>query len=74
MKQATLPDFLTDAQIELCAELYPNREAIRDRVILPNMAEINRKLGQENDANYLSYAVMYVIRRSKMMSSARASS
>ena len=31
------------------------------KIILRNMAAINRKLGQENDPNFLAYAVEYVI-------------
>ena len=63
MKTVTLPDFLTEQQIQKATELYPNREAIREQVIRPNMTEINRKLGQENDPDYLAYAVVYVIMR-----------
>lgn len=57
----TLGDFLTDAQIQKAVDLYPDTKAIREQVIEPNMATINRKLGQENDAAYLSYAVQYAI-------------
>ncbi len=63
MRTVTLPDFLTEAQIKKATELYPNREEIREQVIKPNMTEINRKLGQENDPDYLAYAVVYVIMR-----------
>ena len=66
MKTMTLPDFLTAAQIEHAQRIYRklNMDAvkvIREEVIEPNMAEINRKLGQENDASYLAYAVVYVL-------------
>lgn len=64
MKTVKLGDFLTDAQMDLCAHLYPDRVAIRDKVIAPNMAEINRKLGQENDPDYLSYAIVHAIGQS----------
>jgi hypothetical protein len=60
MKTVKLGDFLTDSQIRQCQNLYPDRKRIRDEVILPNMQTINEKLGQENDADYLSYAVIYV--------------
>ena len=36
-------------------------KAIEEQVIKTDMAEINRKLGQENDATYLAYAVTYVV-------------
>ena len=65
MKTMTLPQFLTDAQIAEAAKLYQahGMEAtakILAQVIAPNMAAINGKLGQENDARYLAYAVVYV--------------
>jgi len=56
-----LGDFLTDAQIARCRALYPDRRRIRDEVIAPDMVAIDRRLGQENDAGYLSYAVIYAI-------------
>ena len=59
--QFTLPDFLTEEQIAQCAKLYPDQKAIVKEVIEPNMVEINRKLGQENDARYLGYVVIYVL-------------
>jgi hypothetical protein len=39
------------------------RQQILSQVIEPNMADINRKLGQENDPRYLTYAVLYVLQR-----------
>lgn len=60
VKHTSLPAFLTREQLRECERLYPNRAAIRDTVISPNMIEINRKLGQENDPEYLAWAVMYV--------------
>ena len=61
VKTISIGDMLTDEQIQRCGALYPSRERIRDEVILPNMAEINRRLGQENDPDYLSYAIVYVL-------------
>jgi hypothetical protein len=66
MKQVTLPDFLTQRQIDHALQLYSGNQgterhkAIRDQVIAPAMEEINRKLGQENDPDYLTYMVEYV--------------
>ena len=56
-----LSDFLSMSQLDRAKRLLPDREAIRDQVILPNMAEINRKLDQENDPDYLSYLVVYAL-------------
>ena len=66
MKTTTLPDFLTDEQIKKVQKLYPDTKAIQVQVIEPNMAEINRKLGQENNATYLAYAVVYVLDQVKL--------
>lgn len=65
-KQFSIQDFLTEAQINQAAKIYKDtpsgRQAteICERVIKPNLAEINRKLGQENDPKYLAYVVEYV--------------
>ena len=59
MKTVTLGDMLTLTQLERCRALYPDRVRIRDEVIKPNMTEIDRKLGQENDPDYLSYVIVY---------------
>ena len=69
MKTVTLPQFLTDAQIAQAARLYKAHgmdatARIQAQVIEPNMAAINEKLGQENDARYLAYAVVYVFSQS----------
>lgn len=68
-KSVTLPDFLTDGQIDEASTLYAAHghwdsvAQIQVRVIEPNMAAINAKLGQENDARYLAYAVVYALSR-----------
>lgn len=66
MKTMTLPQFLTDSQIAKAAKLYKAHGIdavanIQAQVIEPNMVAINSKLGQENDARYLAYAVVYVL-------------
>ena len=67
-RSITLADFLTDKQVRQAYEIYKKHQknpgsasdAIRKEVIEPNMKAINRKLGQENDSYYLSYACEYV--------------
>ena len=64
MKTMTLPQFLTDSQIAKAEKLYKAHgmdavAKIQAQVIEPNMAAINAKLGQENDARYLAYAVVH---------------
>ena len=63
-KSVTLHDFLTDEQIALAVKLYKAHDMdaigkIQAQVIEPNMATISAKLGQENDARYLAYAVVH---------------
>ena len=66
MKTMTLPDFLTEAQIAEALALFKDhggvdaKGKIQKQVIEPNITEINKKLGQENDPSYLAYAVVYV--------------
>lgn len=65
-KSMSLPDFLTQEQIDAAWALYQKAQPgtfarqCSEQIIQPNMAEINRKLGQENDASYLAYACEYV--------------
>lgn len=66
-RNISLRDFMTDLQIGKAFHIYVEaadqaeaQRRIRDEIIAPNMAEIDRRLGQENDADYLSYAVVYV--------------
>jgi hypothetical protein len=68
LKTVTLPQFLTEEQIAEAVRLYEAHGTgavpkILARVIEPNMDAINAKLGQENDARYLAYAVVHVLTR-----------
>ena len=66
MKQMSLPDFLTEAQIQEAWKLYQTAESgtfatkCAEKIITPNLAAINKKLGQSNDARYLAYTCEYV--------------
>lgn len=56
----TLRDFLAPTQIAQALAIWkasttPAQE-IADKVIGPNLAEINRRLGQDNDPKFLAYA------------------
>jgi len=67
MKTMTLPDFLTEAEINEAIAMYRADSSVgfscrvRDAIIAPNMERINKALGQENDADYLAYCVEYVL-------------
>jgi len=60
VRTMTLPDFLTETQIKTVCKLRTAKK-ICDEVIAPNLDEINRKLGQENDPMYLAYACEHVV-------------
>lgn len=69
-KRVNLTDFLTQAQIEQAAALYSAHKGfvgsafineVVEKIIAPNLLEINRKLGQDNDARYLAYATGYIL-------------
>lgn len=67
MKTVTITQFLTEAQILLARRLYVTSKdqsdavaQIHAQVIEPNLGAINEKIGQENDARYLAYAVVNV--------------
>jgi hypothetical protein len=59
VKMVKLGDFLSQADINKAQKLYPDVKAICADVIKPQLEEINRKLGQENDPMYLAYAIIY---------------
>ena len=66
MKTVTLTDFLDEQQIEDVVAILRvggSAQAVCEFVIQPNIDEINRKLGQENDVMYLAYACEYAVRQ-----------
>jgi hypothetical protein len=65
MKTTKLTDFLTKGQIKTAVWLNANggAKSICKHLIQPNIDEINRKLGQENDPMYLAYACEYFVRQ-----------
>ena len=60
MKSVTLPMFLTENEIDRAVAMK-DRVRVRDEIIKPNMDRINQALGQENDPDYLAWAVTYVL-------------
>jgi hypothetical protein len=54
-------EFVTEAMFDQIRRIGPDVTRIAKEVIEPNMDEINRKLGQENDAHYLAYAVVHAV-------------
>ncbi len=68
-KTVTVKDFLTDKQIKRAMAMYQDGQGnfasrFATEVIEPNLKTINEKLGQENDARFLAYAVEYALMQS----------
>ena len=61
-----ISDFLTKDQIKQALKLR-TAKSIRDEVIIPNIEEINKKLGQENDPMYLAYACEYLFSKEGLL-------
>jgi hypothetical protein len=66
MRYVRAPEFLTEDEIQLAARMwvedkqhYANR--VCEKIIRPNIARINRSLGQENDPWYLAHALEFVM-------------
>lgn len=60
-----LGDILTDKEILQVQDIWlRDRSQFHARVVAeilePNLARINKKLGHENDARYLAYALEYI--------------
>ncbi len=69
MKTISLGDMLTDDQILRAITLAHTNSgtalhtALRDEIVVPNLPEIDQRLGQKNDPDYLAYAIEYVLER-----------
>lgn len=63
MIKITLHSFLSAPEINKAKKLQ-DRKKVRDEIIVPNMERINKDLEQENDPDYLSFLVEYVMKES----------
>jgi hypothetical protein len=68
MKKVTLNEILTPKQVAAAARCRTARE-ICDRVVAPNLQEINERLGQENDPMYLAYVIEFALGRNSHIAS-----
>ncbi len=59
-KKVTMGDFLTQDEIAQAIRLG-DRTKVRDQLIVPNMERINAALGQENDPDYLAFAIGHMM-------------
>jgi hypothetical protein len=63
----TIDQFLTKDEVEQARKLFNAAgghgatSVIESQIIKPNIARINKALGQENDSRYLAYCVEYVM-------------
>lgn len=67
MPQVTISDAFTDAQIGAAILLMQNdpdhfHARCRDEIVKPALAEINQRLGQDNDPDWLAYSLEYALR------------
>lgn len=65
-RHVTLSDFLTTDQLKAAVKLwrddrYNFHRRVLAEVVEPNMAEINRKLGQDNVPGYIAYVIEYAM-------------
>lgn len=65
-RRTMIGKFVTDEMLAQIKVIGPDAARIAAEVMEPNMAEVNRKLGQENDAHYLAYAVVYAMGQTGM--------
>lgn len=68
MKTAIIAEILTPAQIEEVTRLWGLHgpgitfvNTVTAQVIEPALPEINRKLGQENNARFIAYAIHHAL-------------
>lgn len=70
MKQVTIADFMTEEMQKEAIAIYTGGvraswpPGVHRRLVAllhPHMAEIDRKLGQKNSADYLAYMVEYAL-------------
>jgi hypothetical protein len=67
MKKYALTDLFTFEEIQLAARIYKEEQngklhqRLRDEVVLPAMPAIAQVTDQENDPEYLAYALEYLL-------------
>ena len=67
-RNVTIGEFLTVEEIDKAEEIWKNdrknfHKRVINEIIQPNIARINKALGQQNNPDYLAYAVEYVLGR-----------
>jgi len=60
MRKISIDQFLNEEQIKEAIHLKKAKDICKE-IIEPNIEEINKKLGQENEPMFLAYATEYVV-------------
>ena len=66
-RTVSIDSFLTKEQLNEAITIMETSQGharhveLRDRIIGPNIHEIDRKLGQKNDMDYLAYALEHAL-------------
>jgi hypothetical protein len=71
LKDVRISDFLTAREIKLARAIYDKVEPAKRnsclvaKIIAPNIERINTRLGQDNDASFLAYAIehTFIVRK-----------
>ncbi len=60
-KMVRIGDFVTDSMMQQIRAIGPDARRLEAEVVRPNMAEIDRKLGQKNDPTFIAYMLVFAI-------------
>lgn len=61
MKTVKLGDLFTEEELHEAEAIGSDHARLRDEIVAPAIERINGVTGQENDADYLAYALEYAI-------------
>ncbi len=57
-------EIFSPAQLKKAMKIGPNQKTLLDRIVLPNIKDIEKRCGQEMNASYLSYMLEYALTKS----------
>jgi hypothetical protein len=60
-RKVCLGDFMSEEMLKLAFDIGPKHKFLMEQVVIPNLKEINRKLGQKNDPAYIAYMIVYAL-------------
>ena len=56
-----ISDFLTKTQVNQAIKIGANHKRLLNEIVLPNVAQINKRLGQENNPGFIAYVLEYAL-------------